>query len=335
MVNRMLKITHILLLSVWPVLVFAEVQKIDDVMQMDQVKPKAQQQASASKPNTVPPKARLSQADQKKQDAFVKSLEGKDGDQIILQMQQSNAVRIAKLTPASRLFVENYQKKLHTAKQATPATTNGKNLQQALERVYLHSQSQTAGASQLSAQQLAYLEHQREKIRQRYFDQSARQKNQQVQDDAKAYLKLHMERQAEYAKQLGSNDNPDMKMKAAPVSSGRSNYTWLERQMAKQSASELTPDASLLGQKNTELVQAQIDDYLKQLRSNKSISVAQRYGAEARLISDTEARLRLQELGLTATPANIAAIRAGSLSNSAGKERKPAEAERRSTIPGL
>lgn len=312
-------------------------QQSDDVMLMDQTQARAAQAKSGLAEVRPPVKLRLSPADQQKYQAWLASMKDKEGDQIILQMQQANAERSNKLAPASQALLEKYKKKLHAEIHTDATRFSEKAAEAAVAKIYLHNQGGSATAAGLSAQQQAYLDYKRAKIKEKYFDAAASAKNQRMLDDANAYLKMHLERQAEYARQLGAGDNPVMKNKAAPLSPDRSKYTWLERQMMTQSAAQLSPNPALLGAQNTAQVQAQIEDYLQQLRSSKSMSVSQRYGVDARILSAAEAQNKLREMPRPAwsmsAPTNV--VGAGPVAKNPEKARPAMNTPSGKAIPGL
>ncbi|MBI1773012.1 MAG: hypothetical protein HYR68_11830 [Burkholderiales bacterium] len=148
------------------------------------------------------------------------------------------------------------------------------------------------------------------------------------------YQSLDANVQAAYAKKFANAPGSAPQTQSAPLPDVlRSN--WLVRKMATEEPAALMPKASTMLPGSADIARAQIDDLSRQLRSNKTVSVTERYGANARVISEAEARSKLQELGRNGNPAANTNNAPVSGTTGASKAQVEAPARKASPIPGL
>ncbi|MFZ6711296.1 hypothetical protein [Undibacterium sp. TC9W] len=334
---RQAAVLSLLLGMVLPVCVQA--QQVNDLTQMDSpgARVGAEQKKTQSGPGSVP---KLRAEDSKKYQAAVDGMKGKNGDEILKAMQVANAEKLAKMPPERRYQIEGYQKKYQSELKAGEASPQYNSLDTTMQKLQMHLLGLDRGdGKQMTAQQKTYFEHKEAQIRQKYFDPVRLEKNRRMRDESAAYLKANLDRQADYAKNFESAGLKTDQTRAAPLPDVlRSN--WLVRKMATKDPAAMMPKTSNLPAENVVLAKAQMDDLSLQLRSNKSTTVTQRYGSNARIISEAEGKSKLQELarnGNAVVPvAPVLATPVPGL-NAADKNKAQPEAPVRkaSPIPGL
>ncbi|MES2038861.1 MAG: hypothetical protein V4495_13595 [Pseudomonadota bacterium] len=310
-------------------------QQTNDLTQMDSVNTGKAAANQQKKESTLGLASKLSAADAKKYQAVIASMEGKNGDEILKSMQADNAARLAKMPPERRKQVEEYQKKYLPQIANAGAGSQYQSLDATMEKFRLHLLGLDRGDGKvMSAQQRQYFEHREAQIRQKYFDPVGYQKNRRMREDADAYIKANLDIQAEYAKKFANAPGNAPQTQSAPLPDVlRSN--WLVRKMATEEPAALMPKASTMLPGSAAIARAQIDDLSRQLRSNKTVSVTERYGASARVISEAEARSKLQEPGRNGNPAANTNNVPVTGTTGASKAQTEAPARKASPIPGL
>lgn len=310
-------------------------QQTNDLTQMDSPNTGKVTADQQKKEKTLGLAPKLSAADAKKYQAAIASMEGKNGDEILKSMQADNAARLAKMPPERRKRVEEYQKKYLPQIANAGAGSQYQSLDATMEKLRLHLLGLDRGDGKvMSVQQRQYFEHREAQIRQKYFDPVSYQKNRRTREDADAYIKANLDMQAAYAKKFANTSGSAPQTQSAPLPDVlRSN--WLVRKMATEEPAALMPKASTMLPGSADIVRAQIDDLSRQLRSNKTVSVTERYGANARVISEAEARSKLQELGRNGNPAANTNNVPVSGATGASKAQADVPARKASPIPGL
>ncbi|BBB63327.1 hypothetical protein UNDKW_5054 [Undibacterium sp. KW1] len=326
----------LLLGMIWPVCVQA--RQVNDLTQMDSPganKTATEQKKAQSGPGSAP---KLRAEDSKKYQAAVAGMKGKNGDEILKAMQTANAEKLAKMSPERRKQIEDYQKKYQSELKAGDASPQYKSLDAAMEKLQIHLLGLDRGdGKRMTVQQKTYFEHREAQIRQKYFDPARREKNRRMQDESSAYLKANLDRQADYAKNFESAGLKTEQTKAAPLPMDVLKSNWLVRKMATEEPAALMPRASALPPANAGLIKAQMDDLSLQLRSNKSMTVSQRYGPDARTVSEADGKSKLQELARNGNAVAPAAAMPLPGPGAADKNKAQPEmpARKASPIPGL
>ncbi|WP_423027654.1 hypothetical protein [Undibacterium sp. Ji42W] len=272
-----------------------QARQVNDLTQMDSQGARAgtEQKKPESGLGSMP---KLRAEDSKKYQAAVASMKGKNGDEILKAMQAANAEKLAKMPPERRKQIEGYQKKYQSELKAGDANPQYNSLDTTMQKLQMHLLGLDRGdGRQMTVQQKTYFKHREAQILQKYFDPARLEKSRRMQAESAAYLKANLDRQADYAKNFESAGLKTDQTRAAPLPDVlRSN--WLVRKMATQDPAAMMPKASTLPEANAVLAKAQMDDLSLQLRSNKSMTVSQRYGPNAHIISEAEGKSKLQEL---------------------------------------
>ncbi len=317
----------LLLGLLWPFA--AHAQQVNDLTQMDSANVKKPEASPRSVPN-------LRAEDRKKYQALVSGMQGKNGDEILKAMQADNAAKMEKMPPERRKQIEEYRKKFQVELKAAEANPQNKTIDATMDAFHRHLLGLDRGdAKTMTVQQKTYFEHRQAQIKQKYFNSERSEKNRRMLEESNAYLKATLDRQAEYAKNFESAAFKTDQTRASPLPMDALRSNWLVRRMAAADPATLMPRTSALPAANVPVLRAQLDDLSRQLRSDKAMSVSERYGADARTISEAEGKSYLQNLPRNGNP--VAANSNPPAVTTAGGNKPQAETPARkiSSIPGL
>ena len=323
----------LLLGLLWPV--YSHGQQVNDLLQMDIINAGKTDQSLKKNADSYSLVPRLNQEDTIKYQAVIASMKGKNGDEILEAMQAANADSLAKMSPSSRKSFEDLQKKIQADLKSGAANPEHKSIDAIRQRMYLRLLGIEPGdGKQMTAQQKAYFEHNEAKIRQKYFSPERSESYRRLAEESHAYLMQNLDKQAEYARNFKSSAGAPDQTRASPLPMDVLKSNWLVRKMATQNPAELTPKASSSVPINVNVVRAQIDDLSLQLRSGKAMSVTERYGSNASIVSEADAKSKMQE---QVRNGSLATNIPSSSVNGVDKSKAPPEASARKTsaIPGL
>lgn len=265
-----------------------QARQLNDLMQMESKhagKPVASVQ---DLPNSARQTAFSGSIDKMIEQAKLK-YKAKQGDEVLADIEKQNAEIAKTLSPQSRRIVERYFQKSQSGENAAKIDNLPRSVEQVLQQLKMQHYGNVADKNKL-AQNLELDQQRSARIIAKFFDPGLAQKNQRMQDDAHAYLMQNLAKEAEMRKATENTSTPVIQNRAAPLQRDAVPLHWMQKRMLTMSADQLSPKSLLTDQVKVADVRAQVEDYLKQLRSNKAGSISQRYGADARIVTDDELR---------------------------------------------
>lgn len=319
-----------------PMLVFAAPP--DDLTQMDNVNLRKQALDEQMRQQNLQILSHLKPGDAKKYQAVIESLKGKNGDEILQSIQASNQAALAAMSPESRKFLEESKKKYEMQLKSSGTGSTNEMLNASIEKLRLQALGLDRNG-RMTEQQKAYFDHKDMQIRKKYFNPELQEKNQRVVEEANAYLKANLERQAEYAKTFKDSYVNSAQAKTPPLPLEAMQSNWLVRKMMNADPAAYTPNVSVLPSGTFEIVKAQIADFFRQLRTNKTATPAEVYGANAQLRKDAAGTISVvfsgNENARETSASNATANTLNSVPGVRSKSPAEAPAQKASAIPGL
>lgn len=283
-VLQMLLISGLLGGLTWPV--FASAQLADDLTQMDAPAARKKAVDEQSKLMNQRVKEKLRPDDAKKYQAAIDQLQKQNGAEIAQSMEDSHAKKMAAMPAERRKIVENFRNYYDTQMKTIDADPGYNPLNAALDKLHAHLLGLDRGDNKvMSPQQKAYFEHREAQLRQKYTDPLQQEKNRRMLEEANAYMKANLDRQAEYGKNFNETSKVGGQTMAIPLPLSALQSNWLVQKMAKDEPATYTPRASALPPGTAEAVKAQLEDFSRQLRKNKNYIPKEPFGPGGRYSS--------------------------------------------------